>query len=80
MAKNIQNKINIDKSNDVIAEWHDESHLNYFMIKNTKLFKFLILDYCYPENYYEKSGEPKILALDKNIIVLEIFLVKKLFL
>ena len=67
MAKNIQNKINIDKSNDVIAEWHDESHLNYFMIKNTKLFKFLIPDYCYPENYYEKiPGEPKILALDKK--------------
>ena len=54
-------------SNDVIAEWHDESHLNYFMIKNTKLFKFLIPDYCYPENYYEKiPGEPKILALDKK--------------
>ena len=47
------NKIDIDKSNDIIAVWHDESQLNRYMISNVKLFKFMIPDYCYPENYHE---------------------------
>ena len=67
MARDIQNKIDIDKSNDIIAVWHDESQLNRYMISNVKLFKFMIPDYCYPENYHENlPGIPKILALDKK--------------
>lgn len=67
MAKDIQHKIDIDKSNDIIAVWHDESQLNRYMISNLDLFKFMIPDYCYPENYHEKiPGIPKILALDKK--------------
>lgn len=67
MSNDIQEKIDIDKNNDVIAVWHDESQLNRYMISNTELFKFMIPDYCYPENYHEEiPGIPKILALDKK--------------
>jgi hypothetical protein len=67
MAKVIQNRINIDKSKDLMAIWHDESQLNRYFIDNYDKFKILSTDYCYPENYHEKiPGIPKILALDKN--------------
>ena len=67
MARDIQNKIDIDKNNDIIAVWHDESQLNRYMVSNINLFKFLIPDYCYPENYHEDiPGIQKILALDKK--------------
>jgi histo-blood group ABO system transferase len=67
MAEYIDNNINIDKSKDIMAEWHDESHLNKFFIDNYNKFKILSSDYCYPENYYMSiPGTPKILALDKK--------------
>lgn len=67
MAKIIQNRINIDKSKDLMAVWHDESQLNRFFIDNYDKFKILSTDYCYPENYHENiPGTPKILALDKD--------------
>lgn len=67
MSKDIQNKIDIDKNNDTIAVWHDESQLNRYMTSNVDLFKFMIPDYCYPQNYHEElPGIPKILALDKK--------------
>lgn len=66
MAEKIQSNINIDKINDVIAQWHDESQLNRYFIDNFNKFKVLCPDYCYPEKYHEKlPGDPKILALDK---------------
>jgi hypothetical protein len=67
MAKYIQNNINIDKSKDIIAVWHDESHLNKYFIDNFDMFNILDPDYCYPENYHENIPcSQKILALDKD--------------
>lgn len=67
MAKEIQKNIDIDKSNDIIAVWHDESHLNKYMNINFDMFKILEPDYCYPENYHENIPcSQKILALDKD--------------
>lgn len=67
MARDIQRNIDIDKCKDIIAVWHDESQLNRYMISNHNKFKFLIPDYCYPENYYQNlPGKAKILALDKD--------------
>ena len=53
MAKELCRNINIDKSKNIMAEWHDESHLNRYMIDNFDKFKILSTDYCYPENYYQ---------------------------
>ena len=67
MAKELNSCINKDKSKDIIAKWHDESHLNRYFIDNFENFKILSTDYCYPENYHEKiPGTPKILALSKD--------------
>ena len=67
MAKELNHMIDIDKSNDIIARWHDESHLNRYLLDNFDKFKILSTDYCYPENYHEEiPGTPKILALSKD--------------
>ena len=67
MAKYIQHNIDIDKSNDIIAKWHDESYLNKYFNENSSKFMILSPDYCYPENYYQSiPAKPIIIALDKN--------------
>jgi len=64
MSKVLSERIQDDLSRKVVAIWHDESHLNRYMIDNKPT---LILDpgYCYPESW--KLDYPKrLLALDKN--------------
>ncbi len=53
-----------DLDSDLIAVWHDESHLNRYFIDNPPT-KILTPEYCYPESWslpYHK----RLLALDKN--------------
>jgi histo-blood group ABO system transferase len=61
---NISKNIKIDFEKNFIAVWHDESHLNRYMIDNTPT-KILTPSYCYPENMYLPYHK-KLLALDKN--------------
>jgi histo-blood group ABO system transferase len=64
MASSISKNIEIDLENDIIAIWHDESHLNRYFINNQPT-TVLSPSYCYGENFnipYEK----KILALAKD--------------
>lgn len=64
-----QKNIDIDLSNNIIATWHDESHMNRYFIYEVKP-KPLPPMYAYPENCgNEKFGIPKewkILHLQKN--------------
>ena len=68
MAEVIADRVDKDLSNNVVALWHDESHMNRYLIDNPPT---LDLDptYCYAEefigtNYPYKPG--KIIALKKN--------------
>jgi histo-blood group ABO system transferase len=68
MAETIAENVNKDLKNDVVALWHDESHMNRYLIQNPPT---LDLDptYCYAEefigtNYPFSPG--KIIALKKN--------------
>lgn len=73
MSEVISERVNRDLEKGVIALWHDESHLNRYLIDNPPSLE-LDPSYCYPEaalaspnswivsQYYK----PKILALDKN--------------
>jgi hypothetical protein len=65
MSRKIRENIDTDLQKDIIAIWHDESHLNRYLISNQQLTKTLLPSYCYPESWnlpYPK----KILALDKD--------------
>ena len=61
------NMKNIDKDleNDIVAVWHDESHLNRYLTSNQENVKTLLPSYGYPESW--DLGMPKkILMLDKD--------------
>ena len=64
MAEAITKNIKIDLEKNIVAVWHDESHLNRYFIDH-KPTVILNPSYCYPESWnlpYPK----KLLALDKN--------------
>ena len=47
----LQNNTQIDLDNDVVAKWHDESHLNRYFFDNQSIVTTLSSSYCYPENW-----------------------------
>ena len=63
MSREIKNRVEKDLEKNIIAIWHDESHLNRYMIDNQP--KILNPSYCYPESW-NIPFEKKLLALDKN--------------
>jgi histo-blood group ABO system transferase len=64
MAKVIDKNIQKDLENNVIAIWHDESHLNRYAINNRPT-KVLSPSYCYGESM-NIPFKKRLLALDKN--------------
>lgn len=69
MSEVISKNVNEDLKNNVIALWHDESHLNRYLIDNPPTIS-LSPSYCFAEEFYgtDYPYEPKIIALrrDKN--------------
>lgn len=71
MAESIVNNIEEDFKNNLIAVWHDESHMNKYLFENPPTVE-LTPSYCYPEGikfnptWWHVPFEPKILALEKN--------------
>ena len=68
MAEVISRRVSKDLYNDVVALWHDESHLNRYLIDNPPDVT-LSPSYCFAEelkNNPEYPFEPKIVALKKN--------------
>lgn len=67
MMKELDKKTKDDLSRNVIAVWHDESHLNKYFIENKKNVKVLGPEYAYPEVFSEYCNfEPKIVHLAKD--------------
>jgi Glycosyltransferase family 6 len=63
MSKEIQENIDIDLKNEVVAIWHDESHLNkYFLNRKPKI---LPPSYAYPESM-KIPFRKQIIQLDKS--------------
>lgn len=51
MSEIISNNIDIDlKKHNIIAEWHDESHMNKYFFENRPTIE-LPPSYCYPESW-----------------------------
>lgn len=74
LCSDLTKNINTDLEHNLIAIWHDESHLNRWFIDNTPT-SILDVSYCYPENArtmdpsiwpYLSKFQPKLLALAKN--------------
>ena len=68
MSGEIAKNVLIDEENNVVAEWHDESHLNRYAIDNPPE-KMLPINYCcpeWPEFINHMKIKPKIIALNKN--------------
>lgn len=63
LAKNIQE----DKRKKIVAAWHDESHLNKYII-GRKDVKILSPAYCFPEGY-DIPFEKKIMMRDKSKVL-----------
>lgn len=64
MCSILNDRINSDLAKGVIAKWHDESHLNRYII-NQKNYKLLSASYCYPCGV-ELPIERKICAVSKK--------------
>jgi hypothetical protein len=66
MASGLRDAIDHDRSRNMVAIWHDESHLNrYFWLRKPKR---LSPAYCYPESGYPhlRGIQPVVIALDKD--------------
>lgn len=67
MIDTLQERVNVDLQNNVIAVWHDESHINRYLIENDKLVYTLGPEYAYPEVFSQHCNfNPKIVHLAKN--------------
>jgi len=65
MSETLDKNIDLDLDKNIIAVWHDESHMNRYMIDN-KPTLILNPSYCYPESWNLAGYDKKILALDKS--------------
>ncbi len=67
MAKIIADRVDKDLENNIVAVWHDESHMNRYLIDNPPTLS-LTPSYCYAEEFLGTNYpyEPKIIALKKN--------------
>ena len=65
MAEAIRDNIDDDFQREIVAVWHDESHLNRYLVSNQEKVKTLLPSYCYPESW-NLDYPKKILALDKD--------------
>ena len=67
MIDELEDRVKKDLDDNVIAVWHDESHLNKFFIENKNEVHLLGPSFAYPEIFESYCNfEPKIVHLAKN--------------
>jgi hypothetical protein len=65
LCSSLSLRIQEDLSKNILAKFHDESHLNWFAVNNT--FSLLGPKFCYDENYPQLNGiKPTLIAVDKS--------------
>tara|TARA_R100000657_G_C4663962_1_gene107818 strand:+ start:310 stop:873 length:564 start_codon:yes stop_codon:yes gene_type:complete len=63
MAERIAKNIDVDESNDIMAVWHDESHINRYAVDNPPK---KIIDWCVTDLHWSRTGIGKLACLTKN--------------
>lgn len=63
MSKELADNIQTDWQKHVVAEWHDESHLNKYIISHP--YRLLPTSYAAPERFYS-GGDIKVMMRDKE--------------
>lgn len=63
MCKKLNKNIEIDNYNNIVAKWHDESHINNYILYNN--YKLIDPSYLYPEGWHMPFN-CKILIRDKS--------------
>lgn len=67
MNESLRSGVQKDLENNIVAIWHDESHLNRFFNENSSDLRVLTPSFAYPENWHLPL--PKIIIhKDKNMI------------
>ena len=70
MISELESRVDIDLSNNIIAKWHDESHMNKFFLENKEKTITLHPGFALPETAgYERAWEsfpPRMMHLDKD--------------
>lgn len=64
LIEDLRNAIDMDLERGIIARYHDESHLNKYILGRTDV-RILGPEYCYPEGY-NLSCRTKLLLLNKS--------------
>ena len=65
MIRELKQRIDIDLQRGIVAIWHDESHLNRYIIEGSVPVKVLDSDYGWPEDW-NLPFEKKIEILEKR--------------
>ena len=67
LIEELDRRVSEDLENNVIAVWHDESHLNKFFIENKSKVHTLSPEFAYPEVFGSYCNfDPKIVHLAKD--------------
>jgi len=67
MCETLENNIDLDLQNGIIAKFHDESHLNAF-VSQSKSVTWLNPEYCFEPSYPQLNHlDPFLRVIDKNV-------------
>lgn len=66
MIRSLRDNVNTDLKNDIIAAWHDESHVNRFFSDNEEKVVTLNAGFAYPE-MWDMPTPKMIVHKDKNM-------------
>jgi histo-blood group ABO system transferase len=63
MARTLRHNIDTDAARGITAVWHDESHLNRYLVDHARHMMVLPSSYCHA---YNADVQPKLVAVVKN--------------